>query len=146
MSTAAASLMGGSVCAFLQDGTELLFGANVSQSRAIEELQKPSQLAPFHRMADHLLRIAGMVRCLSAPGGPQHENLWRALSVHVCMLEPDRTVQIHGKSSCTHWFRMQGSMATTTWNHDNPVSTADGLVTKCRLLQNLCYFTIEVSA
>ena len=42
-----------------QDGKELVFGANVSQTRAIDELQKPSQPEPFHRMADHLLRIAG---------------------------------------------------------------------------------------
>ena len=50
----------GQVCLrILQDGKDLVFGANVSQSRAIEELQKPSQPQPFHRMADHLLRIAG---------------------------------------------------------------------------------------
>ena len=54
-------------CVFLQDGKELLFGANVSQSRAIEELQKPSQPGAFHRMADHLLRIAGMAPRLLAP-------------------------------------------------------------------------------
>lgn len=43
----------------MQDGTELVFGANISQTRAIDELQKPSQPEAFHRMADHLLRIAG---------------------------------------------------------------------------------------
>ena len=51
----------GQVClCILQDGQGLVFGANVSQSRAIEELQKPSQPQPFQRMADHLLRIAGI--------------------------------------------------------------------------------------
>lgn len=50
----------------MQDGKELVFGANVSQTRAIEELQKPSQPEPFQRMADHLLRIAGQLFCLSA--------------------------------------------------------------------------------
>ena len=48
------------VCRILQDGKDLVLGANVSQSSAIEELQKPSQPQPFHRMADHLLRIAGI--------------------------------------------------------------------------------------
>ena len=43
----------------MQDGKELVFGANVSQTRAIDELQKACQPQPFHRMADHLLRIAG---------------------------------------------------------------------------------------
>lgn len=48
------------VCAAsAQDGKEVVFGANVSQTRAIEELQKASQPEPFHRIADHLLRIAG---------------------------------------------------------------------------------------
>ena len=50
----------------MQDGKELVFGANVSQTRAIEELQTPSQPEPFQRMADHLLRIAGQLFCLSA--------------------------------------------------------------------------------
>ena len=54
------SSMAKSVCCILQDGKDLVLGANVSQSRAIEELQKPSQPQPFHRMADHLLRIAGI--------------------------------------------------------------------------------------
>ncbi len=44
----------------------MVFGANVSQTRAIEELQKGSQPEPFHCMADHLLRIAGQLSCLSA--------------------------------------------------------------------------------
>jgi len=50
----------------MQDGKEVVFGANVSQTRAIEELQKGSQPEPFHRMADHLLRIAGQLSCVSA--------------------------------------------------------------------------------
>jgi len=44
----------------------VVFGANVSQTRAIEELQKASQPEPFQRMADHLLRIAGQLFCQSA--------------------------------------------------------------------------------
>jgi len=59
------------VHASLQDSKELVFGANVSQSRAIEELQKASQPVPFQRMADHLLRIAGMLTPICwAPAGP----------------------------------------------------------------------------
>lgn len=65
--TVADSLKDRSVCASLQDGKDLLLGANVSQSRAIEELQKPSQPLPFHRMADHLLRIAGMLLLSARP-------------------------------------------------------------------------------
>ena len=66
----------GQVClCMLQDGKDLVFGANVSQSRAIEELQKPSQPQPFRRMADHLLRIAGKQSSTS-----QGVNTW----IHIC--------------------------------------------------------------
>ena len=37
----------------------VVFGANVTQTQAVEELQKASNPEPFHRMADHFLRIAG---------------------------------------------------------------------------------------
>ncbi|DBA80138.1 TPA: hypothetical protein ACH3X2_007614 [Trebouxia sp. C0005] len=55
---------------YSEDGKELVFGANVSQTRAIEELQKASQPEPFQRMAEHLLRIAGThVRNAATLGG-----------------------------------------------------------------------------
>lgn len=55
---------------YIKDGTELVFGANVSQTRAVDELQKASQPEAFHRMADHLLRIAGThVRSAATLGG-----------------------------------------------------------------------------
>ena len=44
-------------CTCMQE--HVVFGANVTQTQAVEELQKASHPEPFHRMADHLLRIAG---------------------------------------------------------------------------------------
>ncbi|KAL3141630.1 hypothetical protein ABBQ32_004865 [Trebouxia sp. C0010 RCD-2024] len=99
-----------------KDGTELLFGANVSQSRAIEELQKPSQLAPFHRMADHLLRIAGThVRSAATLGGNIALGRLKDLESDIItvFMAAGASVQVASQSS-NRWMSLEDILGTST--------------------------------
>lgn len=113
----------------IQDGKELVFGANVSQTRAIEELQKASQPEPFQRMADHLLRIAGQLCCV----------------LHCCRLHSPLLI-IH--DTCVHamlwWLPFDGYplMATLlsaffTHSHTHPATHQPSRSPSCSLTDSL---------